>query len=221
MSGFDTPPRHTTTRDRTYAGIMPFTPGDLIYGLQSRRAGAANYFRHLHGSATTIDEFNNLMPRFTATVDKHVVTEQLVQEGRLERDDMQRFLRYIQFMRESSTARYYKLHTMSCHDSDDDLWTSRSCKAAIRMTTENEHMIHFILDGIDLPAVVDAEHPYYKKFTSIELRSIFKSQLSQDTYIKRFVTFYKNGEVVEAPWVMDRELWVRYAQHKAQNCCKK
>ena len=60
--------------------------------------------------------------------------------------------------------------------------------------------IHFILDGINMTHVVDKNHPQYTTVTSIELRSAFKYNLCLRRNIDLYISFYKGGEKVGAPW---------------------
>ncbi len=80
-------------------------------------------------------------------------------------------------------------------------------KLGIDFTIQDGGKIHFILDGIDLDAVANKhlESNERKSITGSELRYIRRNWNRKA--FKKNIIFYREGEVVQAPWVTNRELW--------------
>lgn len=71
----------------------------------------------------------------------------------------------------------------------------RFCKGAIDYTIDHRHKIHFLLDGVDVSAVIRKEGRYAESYTSSELRYIGRNW----NRMKDNVIFYELGKKVKAP----------------------
>ena len=89
---------------------------------------------------------------------------------------------------------------------DSYLWWKRGSKSGLAMVAEQPsagRKIHFILDGIDYESVTSKAS---SSITSSELRYIYRHH---DT-LEGKVIFYKNQQVVQAPWVTSPASWADY-----------
>lgn len=111
----------------------------------------------------------------------------------------------------------------------------RACKHGIRMATvrDDQPLIHFILDDIDMQKVCDRKNPFKvdvagkgqtEPITSSELRFVYRNWND----LQKNVHFYVNLELMAPPWIADWAKvdvtgkvliskiawWEAYAQHR-------
>jgi hypothetical protein len=221
----------------SYVDLMDFQEGDLLYGLEAARAHTRRLLQESLDAiqVVTVDPFNNLLPDpndFDRPQEIILATPQSLSPR-----DSQRFSIYFDFLRERKI-----LEPLS--DIGNDLNAAplarKACKLAILHTREIQRRIHFILDFLDMDAVIHktdlsralvVERPTKKIkpqptseskrvpklekdkfFTASELRFLYRMWLKDPSSIEH-VLFYKNGYRVEPPWVDNRQQWRQYKPH--------
>ncbi|MBD2296377.1 hypothetical protein H6G06_23550 [Anabaena sphaerica FACHB-251] len=100
----------------------------------------------------------------------------------------------------------------------------KSCKAGIEYAVTHGKRVHFILDDIDLEAVINKQNYQTKQpevkvdpitgdsqqnITASELRFIYRNW--HDPLFKKGVQFWQGGKEVPAPWEQDPKSWQRYS----------
>lgn len=106
----------------------------------------------------------------------------------------------------------------------------KSCKAAIEYAVMNKKKIHFVLDGIDLEAVIHKQDAITKEpqikidpvtddsskqsITAAELRFVYRNW--NDPIFAKGVKFWQGGKEVEAPWKQDPKSWSHYSPKSKQ-----
>ncbi len=188
-----------------------FGLGDFVFGAREYRRPTIHALRSLGLGAVTVDEINFLQHRFVGLQTDTEFAEMasaIALEGGVARNYTKCLYLYMTFLFRN---KHYDTQTI-IHEKEQ-LWLSRSCKMAIIAAIEHKTTIHFILDGLDQRQLLDKEERHYEAFTSIELRSIFKTGLYHET---SFVKFYKNGAVAPPPWEdpQTKGLWSSYLQSK-------
>ncbi len=78
------------------------------------------------------------------------------------------------------------------------------------LKSKNSAIVHFMLDEVDMERVVLKTLP---SPTSSELRYLYRNRQQ----LADKVLFYKNNELVDAPWRTDRTLWQRYQPRSERN----
>ncbi len=86
------------------------------------------------------------------------------------------------------------------------LW-KRGSKLGIEMAASGAgNKIHFVLDDLNIPNIVNKEGPGGQSITASELRYAYRNRerLTGNIY------FYKGNVEVGAPWETDAKLWKNY-----------
>ncbi len=89
---------------------------------------------------------------------------------------------------------------------DSYLWWKRCSKSGLAMVaeqSESQRKIHFILDGVDYESVTNKTS---SSITSSELRYVYRHY----DQLENKVLFYKNQQVVQAPWLASPAMWDSY-----------
>lgn len=212
-----------------------FFPRDLIYGLGESRAVYARRSPRFPGRALSLDNDgcpyyvdHLLLPhqlRIHIAYDGNYLCEHELRWGN---SDLQE--KFVDFLEHSGCAKYRRLadydlpHPFDIDDeegdSDDERplpvlgdprikLLSRKCKAALAwMTSGRIGHIHFILDGIDVDAVIDKRPAGGRSVTACELRWIYRNRFK--TEVQEGIQFWRHGSPVSPPWESDRVAWGRY-----------
>lgn len=97
-----------------------------------------------------------------------------------------------------------------------DKYLRRACKFGV-LNIDLVHpgtKIRFVLDNIDMKDVLaktqfqDASHPLKVPITTSELRALFRNWKTT----RGHVIFYRNQDVVQAPWDAEPDVWHAYAE---------
>ncbi|MGC7837612.1 RHS repeat-associated core domain-containing protein [Pseudomonas wayambapalatensis] len=98
-------------------------------------------------------------------------------------------------------------HTwLDAHSGPQLLW-KRGSKAGIELVASHDSAtLHFILDGIDLDAVIDKTRGAGRSVTSSELRYVKRNWPRLETK----TLFSLGGRPVPAPWISNKDAWRRY-----------
>lgn len=190
---------------------LGFGLGDFVFGANEYRLSTTHTLLSLNLGFVTVDKINYLQHRFLGLqtdAEFAAMASTIAFEGGVADNYTQCLYLYMTFLFRN---KHYNLHEKILDD--ERLWLSRSCKLAIIAAIEHNTTIHFILDGLDQRQILDQSRPD-NRFTSIELRSVFKTALYHGT---SFVKFYKNGVVALPPWddPQTAAIWNLYIQAKA------
>jgi hypothetical protein len=123
---------------------------------------------------------------------------------------------YHQFLEKHPQEKYRRLASRSLLDDNDEYMVNivRSCKANIAYTVQNNAHIHFILDDGRYPWDMKAVARKYNRVGGLatvkELRFIYKHRATFASNI----LFWKDGEIVPAPWDVQPEIWARFWRRK-------
>lgn len=189
---------------------LGFGLGDFVFGANEYRLCTTHALLSRNIGAVTVDKINYLQHRFLGLetdADFAAMARVIASEGIVADNYTQCLYLYMTFLFRN---KHYNLKETILED--ERLWLSRSCKLAIIAAIEHNTTIHFILDGLDQRQILDRSRPD-NRFTSIELRSVFKTGLHHET---NFVKFYKNGSVALPPWddPQTAAIWDSYIQSK-------
>ncbi|WP_340609107.1 hypothetical protein [Xenorhabdus bharatensis] len=98
----------------------------------------------------------------------------------------------------------------------------RKCKGGISWVTmsdcqltEGMH-IHFILDALNMEAVVNKSNVMGKSITAKELRWIYRNRYSKEVASK--IQFWMNKKPVSPPWISNEALWIKYKPKRITDC---
>lgn len=216
-----------SARTFDYSEELHLRHGDWIYGLQVMRGPTVNAIRaqfsdRSQSFALTIDEFNQYALELfsikytppTLPFQFSTWFEDLVSSGRVSQIDRNRLYRYLTFF--FTHQHYFNPHKFLDENSyvNTDQFFRSACKAAIFFAQKENRKIHFILDGLDINAPADEENHHYESFTSVELRSIFKTWLGNPQILDT-VLFYQYGKKLnQAPWLdEDGQLLPQWKAH--------
>ncbi|WOC15752.1 hypothetical protein [Pseudochrobactrum sp. MP213Fo] len=85
----------------------------------------------------------------------------------------------------------------------------RKCKAALNWAKEDNIRVHFLLDHIDMNAVVKKSTFHTAKpITGRELRWVYRNR--DDEGVQNVIQFWKGGRRTQPPWVSNKLLWDTY-----------
>ena len=189
-----------------------FQEGDLIYGLSdSRESFICQYNIHEALSITTIDAINNT---FLGIGNQYLINKQQVYRfnyvGKTDSESLRTkdFREYLE-----RHLKYSPLKTQGDTEGEIKKRIVRACKAGIEYTIAKGNKIHFILDRIDMAAMVekyyiDALGQKQKPYTGSELRFIYRNHLKPE--FSTNICYWRYGEETIAPWDEDPILWSRY-----------
>lgn len=188
---------------------------DFVYGMRKPRAeyitNALGSEASVMGGTPTVDGQNRYIVPINyvdATIDLSIVSISIKQ--------------YHDFLAQHPNVKYQALseyrdriaHSQPNILPEREKYIILSCKAKIEETALKGNMIHFVLDSgnhdWDMEAVVNKEGKAGNIITAKELRHIYKnwSTLSQN------VTFWREGQKVQAPWEENKELWDKFIPKK-------
>ena len=183
-----------------------FQSGDLVYG---RREARIQYNKD--------GIFNSIFDNF-GTIDQYPFNESDAERMGYACDSFP--LDHASFTKHLSSIEKYqninsiemdrvtgKWKRMSDEEATDTI--ARKCKRGLEWAKEEEKLVHFILDGIDINGVLNKESKFGQKFTSRELRYLYRNRKNG---ISDNVNFWRDGRSVNPPWE-DKdgaELWKNY-----------
>ena len=190
---------------------LGFGQGDFVFGADEYRLRTTHALLSRKLRVVTVDQINFLQHRFLGLRTDAEFAEMahiIALEGGVADNYAHCLYLYMTFLFRN---KHYNLKE-TIHE-DERLWLSRSCKLAVIAAIEHNTTIHFILDGLDQRKILDRSQPD-DRFTSIELRSVFKTGVHNRT---NFVKFYKNGVVALPPWddPQTSAIWRSYVHSKA------
>lgn len=187
-----------------YLQLMDFRHGDLVYGTQDVRRYVMDELRGYESrsgnclGAITADEFNK------AILFNHDPTQplgeeilRLISKSTLSPIDVDRFVdfsrRLLIKMELADPVKFKGFQDSVIHVGEggsassaeakasplvvfdpEKLFYMTACEEAILFNHEHHRTVHFILDGIIQKSVYDPSHPFYRSYTSNELRSVFR-----------------------------------------------
>lgn len=174
---------------------------DKLYGLHEYRKQVADQIaRRIGDDLITIDEYNKLIGASTPGANP------LSLEGQSER-----FPTVAEFLSFLNTENVMNKSGPSFWESEDreNNRTRRACKLGIKFCVERDIKVYFVLNGLDEEKMRNAIDKFPAgSYTNSELRYIFRNK--DNPQFQENVQFYRNGSLVEAPWVSDPVLWAQY-----------
>ncbi|WP_157664497.1 hypothetical protein [Bordetella genomosp. 9] len=208
-----------------------FHPGDLVYGLHEIRA---HYFES-HSSFSHApfyrDEYNLpiIIDHFILPYEYGPGYREMLSDGQKQCRNHQLLKEFVQFLGAHPSGKYRYLFTGSPSDSRDsdsfsdasdsteaeeareDKMTFRKCKAGLAWEAARNGHIHFMLDAIDIDAVVNKIPPYGDSITASELRWVYRNRFKVE--VQHCIQFWHKGEPVIPPWqtIDGKAVWERYS----------
>lgn len=193
--------------------VIKIVAGDLLYGLKELRSFAMGKAPFQGSGVMTIDTLKVL--KFDAgggpAVDREMLLKALAEH-----------------------AKY-----RSCIDADSNEAARRKCKGGIDWAVKAKRQIHFLLDWLDITAIVEkkkvagysmagvirtAEGKDERAITGAELRWIYRNRRAQE--VQDYVQFWIAGKPCLPPWVEDvpmgggefysKNLWAGYIPRSEQ-----
>jgi len=145
--------------------------GDLLYGLKGPRRQYKADKSFAGKSILIIDQFKVIPDDSNRSIADTAAPEELL-------------------------VKYYLRHP----EFNDNAETRGKCKAGIGWAVEDNRVVHFVLDGIDMDNVVDKQNDSEsRRCTNSELRWIYRNRFQQK--IVDGVQFWFQRKQVSPPWV--------------------
>ncbi len=206
---------------KTHQVVSDFECGDLLYGLQDPvrawylpaitqkicRSDNPFYFteepKKVEASASVSRlPKPNISPKRIVYCTADVYNKRLdLYEGTKTALDEQ----YATYMEEKGLAQF------GASFENEDPQIKFLCKNAIDFTMSQGKKIRFLLDRLDMRAVVLKEKRLGLSFTSVELRYVYRHWKK----FREHVVFYEQGQRLEtAPWESDPKVWKIYDTHR-------
>jgi hypothetical protein len=201
-----------------------YRPGDLIYGLAKPRNAIAYMLRQ-----EMTEEYRAKNPAEHISMVQHAFLDgdldldgQYTGELDLDLEEVASRIREDVIKHKVFLEQHPKYSPLLPENSKPkDYWLriARGCKGAMERILKQEHKrIHFVLNGIDMEAVLDNKWVVTdkrsgdKSITAIELRWVYRNWGDPD--VREGVYFYVDELKVKAPWETDPELWATYEPKK-------
>lgn len=113
---------------------------------------------------------------------------------------------YKEVRKNTGKTQYHEWHMVGAQMAPKLLW-KRGSKLGIEIAASGAgSKIHFVLDELDIPNVVDKEGPGGQSITASELRYAYRNRAR----LTGRIHFYKNNVETDAPWGGNDKLWSSY-----------
>ena len=199
-----------------------FSPGDLIYGLRKDRLS------YVEGNHPVLDiaeadrqDIPYFADHFKTPHEQRTEEIESWQAGTINSAQHHEFLSYLQGATNPKYKGVYEFDLSAIpknlQEDMEDQMTSRKSKAGLEwMTTERKGRVHFILDNIDMYAVVRKLGEGGSSFTASELRWVYRNRSRPE--VQERVQFWRAGIPVPPPWDRSpeaRDAWQAYKPKRA------